>query len=270
MAKRIKIGIKNLQIIFLSAFFVLVLLIDVWGIKFSSDALMNEFISVIITRGLGGVFAVMLAAEYKFDIFSFKNRNITKSLIIILPFIIVCINNLPIYALISGNAAVTKSEYIFMFLLSCLSIGFFEEMLFRGAILLMILKKMGGSRKQIFLGTVISSVIFALFHIFNLFAGAGVGETLLQVGYTFLTGCMWSLVLIITRNIWVCAALHAVYNFCGLLVVRLGEGRLWDTPTIIITAVIAVLAALYYIYMFTKIDKDNVDKLYNRETQIAP
>lgn len=247
----------------MAAFFILALLIDVWGIKFSDDTLISDFIGVIITRGLGGVFALMLAVEYKFDIFSFKNRNLFKSLILILPFVVVCVNNLPIYALLSGNAAVTgKPGHIIMFLLSCLSVGFFEEMLFRGVILLLILEKMGSSRKRIFIGTVISSAVFALFHIFNIFAGAGAGETLLQVGYTFLTGCMWSLVLILTRNIWVCAALHAVYNFCGLLVIRLGEGRLWDTPTIIVTAAVAVLAGLYFIYMFSKIDKNDVVKLY--------
>ena len=54
-------SIYNLRIVFLAAFFILALLIDVWGIKFSDDALMSEFIGVIITRGYGGVFDLMLA-----------------------------------------------------------------------------------------------------------------------------------------------------------------------------------------------------------------
>jgi membrane protease YdiL (CAAX protease family) len=255
-------ALKIFQLISLAAFFILALAVEGFGLAFSEDALMSRIIGVTLTGILGGAFALLIAAEYKFDILSFKGRDFFKSLLKILPFIIVTVNNLPVYALASGAARVTYPfKYGAAFFLSCLAVGFLEEMLFRGVILLLIFKKFNGSALKIFYGIVLSSAVFALSHIFNLAAGAGVGETLLQIGYTFLTGCMWSLVLIITRNIWVCAALHGLYNFFGQLVPVLGRGTLWDTPTIILTAAIALIAAVYFLYTVSELKPQSIEKL---------
>jgi membrane protease YdiL (CAAX protease family) len=256
-------GIKFFQIAFLAAFFILALAAEVFGLAFSGDKLMSKIIGVMLTRIIGGVFALLIAVEYKFDIFSFKGRDFFRAVAAVLPFIIVTVNNLPFYALISGAAHVTDNfGYAAAFFISCMAVGFFEEMFFRGVILLLILKKFGGDRLKIFYGIIISSAVFGLSHIFNIAAGAGVGETLLQVGYTFLTGCMWSLVLIVTRNIWVCAAMHGLYNFFGQLVPVLGYGRLWDIPTIIITAVISAAAAAYFLLMIKKLNPRDAEKIY--------
>ena len=82
----------------------------------------------------------------------------------------------------------------------------------------------------------------------------------------FLIGGMCSIILIKTRNIWCCVFLHAVYNFCGGVVPNCGGGIIWNTPEIVLTAVVAVLVATYVIYLLIKIKPRETDTLFDNET----
>ena len=60
---------------------------------------------------------------------------------------------------------------------------------------------------------------------------------------------MLAVVLLCTGSLALCIVLHAVYNFGGLLVPTLGYGAfadLWNVPTIVVTALIAVAAIVFY------------------------
>jgi hypothetical protein len=92
--------------------------------------------------------------------------------------------------------------------------------------------------------------------------GAGIGATILQIGYSFLIGAMCSVVLLGTRNIWICVMLHAIYDFCGTLMPTLGAGTWWDTPTVVFTAVLAVATAVYLVWQFFRLDLDEVGKIF--------
>ena len=94
-------------------------------------------------------------------------------------------------------------------------------------------------------------MIFSLIHLVNLFDGASPGAVLMQIGYTFLVGGMCAVVLVASKSVWICVAVHAVYNFCGTIVPRLGETQGWDTPTIIVTTVLASCTCILYVrYLF--------------------
>jgi membrane protease YdiL (CAAX protease family) len=116
---------------------------------------------------------------------------------------------------------------------------------------------------DVFISIVISSVVFGLVHIVNLFAGAGIGAVVLQVGYSFLIGGMCSIILIKTGNIWYCVFLHAVYNFAGGIVPQCGGGVIWNTPEIILTAVVAVIVAAYVIMLLVKIRPEEIVDLWS-------
>ena len=111
------------------------------------------------------------------------------------------------------------------------------------------------------LGTVLivllSSALFGLTHLLNLFSGAAVGATALQVGYSFLIGCMLAVVYLHTGSLCGCIFLHAVYNFGGMLVPTLGQGAfadIWNLPTVLITAVLAVFAIVFYLRLLLRED----------------
>lgn len=225
----------------------------------------NNLIRTTASRALGGVIFLLLIKKMNYHVFGSREKEHLKGIILSVPALIIVINNLPIIGLISGNAKITTPHLIPLFALECLAIGFFEELAFRGFVFPYVLEKLPSSRKGIFLSIVISGGVFGLVHLLNVFAGASIPATLLQIGYSFLIGAMCSVVLLRTKNIWLCVLLHAVYDFCGFLVPTLGEGKIWDTATVIITAVLSVAVCAYMIWLFATADVNDTEKIYQKK-----
>jgi membrane protease YdiL (CAAX protease family) len=181
-----------------------------------------------------------------------------------LPAFAVVINNLPILALITGQARIVRDApvYWFWFILQCFAIGLFEEITFRGVVLLRFAESRRTSHKGLLISILLSSAVFGAMHVVNLFSGAGPLAVLMQVGYSFLIGAMCAVVMFKTANLWLCVALHAIYDFCGSLVPTLGAGKLWDTPTVVFTAVLAVATTVYMILLFARMKPRETDRIY--------
>ena len=231
-------------------------------ITFYPDETLSGIIKMTITRGLGSVMFTVLMLYLGYRVHYFGKFG--KALLFSLPCFAVVINNLPIIGILTGNSYLTSPAwYMIWFTLECIFIGIFEETAFRGALFLILLEKRRSSTKQIFWTTVSASAVFGGIHLLNLLAGGGVGPTLLQVGYSFLIGGMCAVVLLRTRNIWICAALHAIYDFCGFLMPNLGSGNWWDVTTIVITAVIAVATAVYIVVALLKTTPKQVEAIFS-------
>ena len=86
----------------------------------------------------------------------------------------------------------------------------------------------------------------------------------MQIGYSFLIGGMCSVVLIKTANIWHCVAIHAIFNFSGAVVPTLGAGEIWDSLTIMITAIIAVITFVYMLVFFLRFDVRETERIYKK------
>ena len=140
--------------------------------------------------------------------------------------------------------------------------GFFEEIVFRGCVLTLVMKNRRKNTLDLFVSILISSAIFGVFHLVNIFAGASPAAVILQVGYSTLIGAMCAVVMMKTGCIWYCVLLHSVYNFCGGVIPRCGSGVIWDTPTVVLTAVVSVIVAVYVLYVFLRIRPDELDKIY--------
>lgn len=180
--------------------------------------------------------------------------NIKKSLLIILLALIVSLNNFPVIAYMDGRANLSEPFYrVILFLIECLSVGFFEEILFRGILLIVMIEKFSDLKGGTRISVIISSLIFGLVHLVNLFDGASLGSTILQVGYSFLMGMLWAMIYLKTGNIWVVMILHATYNFFGQVMFYLGavENR-FDPYTILITVILAMIVASYALHLYTK------------------
>jgi membrane protease YdiL (CAAX protease family) len=127
-----------------------------------------------------------------------------------------------------------------------------------------IMKKRSGTRLGIFLSIVLSSCVFGLVHLVNIFTSSP-GAVIRQIGYSALIGAMCSIVLIATRNIWLCVICHGVYNFCGGIIDKFGNGNMWTVPQIICTATVAVIVAAYMVWIFFKLPIDNAKELYREQ-----
>lgn len=226
---------------------------------YSADETANFLIKSTLTRVLGSVVFLALPIFLHFHIW---NRPPRSTWIVLLPALSVVLNNLPYLALIEGTARVDRADLLPWFVAESLFIGIFEELAFRGTLFLAILEKRRSNTKQIFLTALVSSALFGLVHLANLLEGAGVGVTLMQVGYSFLIGGMCAIVLLKTGNILFCILLHAIFDFCGGLLPTLGSGTWWNTPTIVITAVLAVAVTAWMLYVLFQVTPEETDCFY--------
>lgn len=215
-----------------------------------------------ILRFLGGVVFVIILIGFGSS-WVFRCKNTAKSFLIIIPALIISINNFPIIALFDGKASLTEPVYrVYLFFIECLSIGFFEEIIFRGIILVVLIKKLAHLKNGVFLSIVFSSALFGLIHIFNIYSGAAIGDTVLQMWYSFLVGMMWAVMYLKTGNLWLTMLLHATFNFFGQVMFYLGnvEGR-YDIYTIGTTMVLAVVVTLYSMKLFKQLPDKPIPNL---------
>lgn len=264
MKKGIKSGVKYLYIVIVIVCLIMMVLLEFIDISFFSNQLVSVMIKGSITRILGGIAFIIILARLGYNYLNPFRKPFFRSLIVIIPGFIIAVNNFPIIAYLDGRAYISAPFYeIYYFALESFSVGLFEEIIFRGLILVVLLDRLPSTVKGTFLAVVISSLIFGVTHLFNIFTGASVGFTLLQVSYSFLMGLMWAVVFIKTKNIWMSIILHSSYNFFGMVLFTLGivNGR-FDTFTLITTIVLALVVSSYYFYLFVRIEPKSIEDLY--------
>ena len=247
---------------------------SLWGVifveLFRSDILSGgvygEDIYLTASRALGAiacVFFLLMTSARKI----LYSRTSLKTTLVVLPCMLIAINNFPFIAFFTGKADIDAPiSSVIMFAVSCIVIGLFEEFAFRGCVFMAVLGRKGTRSVDVFWSLVISSAVFALVHILNLAVGASIIYVALQIGYSFLIGAMCSVILVKTKNIWHCVVLHSVYNFAGSVVLECGNGTLrdiWNIPTVILTVVVSLAVAAYVIYLLVKIKPCEVEALVN-------
>ena len=221
-----------------------------------------------IFRTIACVLMVLLLVNLDCRIFSFKRS--LRGYLFALPFIAVVINNLPLVGFAANAVTFTAGAgSTLLFIFNCLAVGLFEELVFRGTVLTLLLRVLPSGRKGAFGAVIISSAVFALMHLVNLMSNP-VGEVFMQVGYSFLIGAMCALALLLTRNIFVCTLLHAGFNFCGYMAKNLctvsPSFNLWNSASIALTAVVGVIIAAYGIFvMLRAVKPDELKLLYAPE-----
>lgn len=230
----------------------------------TEDPVLAPLMSMTITRTIGAAVFLALLRYEGYHVLNPLQKPFLKSLLFTIPPFLVVVNNMPILSMIRGDAYLVHNAPVYMiwFAAECLAIGLFEEFAFRGVILLMLAEKRHTTRKGLFWSLILTSAVFGGVHLLNVLMGAGIGGVILQIGYSFLIGAMCSVVLLKTRNIWLCVILHAVYDFCGTLMPTLGDGTWWDTPTVIFTAVLAVATAVYLVWQFFRLELDRVGEIF--------
>ncbi len=209
----------------------------------------------ITTRALGGFLCVILIFYCSYqNILKIKLNGLWRAILFTLPCWVIAINNFPIISYFSGNAYIdAPMSAVVIYAFQCLSVGFFEEMAFRGCVFMLALQGRRRSVKDVFWAIVISSAVFGVLHLINIFTSSPIA-VILQIGYSFLIGGMCAVVLLKTQNIWHCVLLHAVYNFCGGVVYELGGGETWDTPTVVITVIFSLAVAAYIVVSLLKLN----------------
>ena len=220
----------------------------------AKDRQLHNLLSAVIPRFFICIFLLTLAIEFFPDSLRFRRVSAKNLLWCVLP-LLVALVNFPFSALIGGEAQITRISLLGLFLLKCLLIGIGEEVLFRGIVFCTLLQSFQKKKGALLWPVFLSSLIFALFHLINLFDGMGILSVLQQIGYSFLIGAMLAAVLFKTDNLWVCVFLHVLFDVGGLLIFDLGIGNPQDLIFWILTIAVGVLCAVHIIITLIKQQK---------------
>lgn len=227
--------------------------------QLSSDETVQALLKSILTRVFGTAVFLFVLLYLRYRLFA---KPTLACLSAFLPALAVVINNYPFLSAARGDAYLRRGDLVWLYAIDALMIGAFEELAFRGTLFPILLEGRRSTTKQIFRTTVTVSAVFGLVHLVNLLEGAGIGPTLLQVGYSFLIGGMCSIVLLKSGNLLLCILLHAVYDFCGGLYPMLGAGVWWDTPTVIWTAVLGTAVFVWMIAILLHVTPKEAGRLF--------
>ena len=249
---------NTIPIILIILSVIIFIVFEVCNFKYTDDETLNALLNGTIPRfAAGGALLTVLILLGRKKILKPEIKSLPKNLLWCIPCFLVVFANFPFAALITDSAKILRPELTALFIAECLAIGFMEETLFRGILqdtFFQIFKDK--PHGQIFT-VLLTSAAFGVIHLFNLFAGANVGATFLQVGYSFLIGAMLSAVLIKTDNLWLCVLLHAGFDFGGNIISELGTGNFQDIWFWIFTAVAGLLCSAHILGFLIKQDKNS-------------
>lgn len=217
-----------------------------------SDITLGKLIEDTVPRLAISLFLIVLMITKGYAE-TFKPKWCGMHLLWSIPCFLVAIVNFPFGTLICGTAVIERVDMLWLFLLKCIAIALVEELFFRALLLPFFMERFEKNKYCTLISVFGTSVLFALIHLINLFFGAGVGETMLQVGYTFLIGCMLAVMMLKTKNIWLCVIVHAVFDVGGMIVTDLGSGPFQDTLFWILTAVVGLLCTVHILLSLKRI-----------------
>ena len=181
-----------------------------------------------------------------------------RDLALFLPAMAVALNNFPWIPLAANTARIERTDLLGWLLLHVLFVAALEELAFRGVLLPLLLRRLGRTRKGLWQSVILSSVIFGFVHFTNLIEGADLASTLMQVGYSMLTGALCAVLFLGTGNITYCMVFHAVFNFGGGMSAYILEGRIWTLPAVLATVGVAVAVAVWYVIAFCRMDPQDL------------
>jgi membrane protease YdiL (CAAX protease family) len=184
------------------------------------------------------------------------------------------LNIFPVYIILLGlvsviSADLTKIELpnLILLLLSCLAVGFAEELLFRGVLQSLFLKKYINQKSGIFLGTFIPAVAFGLFHLINILKNGPLLPVLIQVVFATFIGFFFGVLLLKTNKLIPIAITHALINFSfSLQNLPNLQSEVTPETTDVSIAPLIIFLPLFIVALFLlkKIDKTEVQEKLNQ------
>ncbi len=118
----------------------------------------------------------------------------------------------------------------------CITVGLFEESLFRGVVFQGILRKTGNTLKGIWVAIITSSIIFGAVHVYTYVVGGsydliGIIESIGKTLQTGAIGVLLAAVYLKTKNLWAVALVHTLNDFFLMQAVMFSSSTLGNYVT---------------------------------------
>lgn len=140
------------------------------------------------------------------------------------------------------NISNTPKEILFH-IMTMLNVGFIEEIIFRGYLFKMM------EKDNVKVATAVSSITFGIGHVVNLFNGAELIPTLLQICYAMSVGYLFVVIFRKSKSIIPCIIAHSVNNALSIF-------NADNTVSLYIAPVFLVAVPLVYAVYINKTVKD--------------
>ena len=194
----------------------------------------DDFRSVVINTLFSFGLLMLISKLDKEEYYGLVGVKDLKKYLYFLPLVLILTVNLWNGININGS---WKS--IVFYILNMLNVGFIEEIIFRGFLFKMMEKD--NLRKAI----IVSSITFGVGHIINLFMGAELIPTLLQICYATSIGYLFVTIFYKSKSLVPCIITHSIMNALSLFNVE-------TTKTMYISGVFLIIVPLLYAFYINK------------------
>lgn len=127
-----------------------------------------------------------------------------------------------------GERTLRPWYLIVTFVICMILVGLAEELLCRGVLAELLLRRFDATSAGVWKAVIVSGVLFGLAHLTNLFGAKPVG-VLVQCVLAGMMGMVFAAIYFRTGCIWVTVALHAFVDLCALITSGLYTGTIADT-----------------------------------------
>ena len=131
-------------------------------------------------------------------------------------------------AVYEGERTLRPWYLIAVFVICMILVGITEELLCRGVLAELLLRRYGATKQGIWKAVIVSGVLFGLAHLSNLISAQPVG-VLVQCVIAGMMGMAFAAIYFRTGCIWVTVFLHAFVDICALITGGLYSGALAET-----------------------------------------
>ena len=164
---------------------------------------------------LSGAIIWLMRKLEVFDINDFSFKGIGKGLLMAwFGIVYIAVSFFVVFFQIPENSFIRPNVFYLLIVIlhPVIGTGLFEEVLYRGLVLKILLKKGGDSKAGIIKACVVSSALFGFLHIGNILAGAPVLETITQMISATAVGLFSAVIFVRTRKLWIPILFHGLLN----------------------------------------------------------
>ena len=245
---------------------VFILPLESWLLDYSVSSFHSEYLTLFVKMSVLGILGYTLIKKWNLGIIAGLTTNYNWKF--------KYLNAIPVYLIVLGLASIISADLTYielpnllLLLLACLAVGFAEELLFRGILQSLFLKKYINRKSGIFIGIFIPALIFGLFHLINLINDGPLLPVLIQVVFATFIGFFFGVLLLKTNKLIPIAIIHALINFSfSLQYLPSLHSELAQEGTSVSIAPIIIFLPLFIIglVLLKKIDKTELQEKLNQ------
>ena len=220
---------------------IICILLIVFYIVINSYCMQNfnttDYRTVIINTCFSIFLIGLIICLKRLKYYGFRKVKNKKEYLYFIPLILLVFANL-----FNGININNTTEEIIYHILTMINIGFIEEIIFRGFLFKMM------EKEELKIAIIVNTITFGIGHIINLFNGADLIPTLIQVVYAMCGGYMFVMLFYKSKSIIPCIITHSLINALSIFNIE-NEFSIYIIPIYLI-----IVSLLYGIYISKKVE----------------